>query len=183
MCFDKAIKVVLAHEGGFINHPDDPGGPTKWGISQRFLQDIGLPHEISDIKDMSQQQAIDLYRIHWWEKYHYHQLPEPIAIKLFDLAVNIGSRQAHRLIQRACRACHAPIKEDGILGPITKKTIETLEPNHLLAALRAEAAGFYRTLTAITPLQRKQFLNGWLKRAYFSFVLWVIGLPYLIETM
>jgi lysozyme family protein len=72
---------------------------------------------------------------------------------LFDLAVNTGILQANKLIQRALRSTGVSVTEDGIIGPVT------------LAALKSEAAGYYRLIANINPSQLT-FINGWLRRAY-----------------
>jgi lysozyme family protein len=93
-----------------------------------------------------------------------------VAVKVFDLAVNVGPRQAHRLLQRALRACGRDVAEDGVIGPETLGAIAGVagageSPFAIVASLRSEAAGFYRTLIARRPLLAV-FERGWLRRAY-----------------
>lgn len=77
----------------------------------------------------------------------------------------MGSSWAHRLIQRALKSTGQNIAEDGVLGPMTLAAINKADLSDLLAALKSEAAGYYRTLAATQP-RRAKFLKGWLKRAY-----------------
>lgn len=177
--FDEAILTVLEHEGGFFNHPSDPGGATNYGISMRFLKQQGLEQEmdidhdgdldIDDIRQMDLEKAKELYKRYWWDNYQYNRInSQIIATKIFDLAVNMGGKQAHKLVQRACKSCGITLQEDGILGPRTRSAINTLASSNelaLLASLRSEAAGFYRSLVAAKP-QFQDFINGWLNRAY-----------------
>lgn len=179
--FDIAIRTVLKHEGGYVNDPDDPGGATNYGISLRWLKktgdldDDGLPDgdidhdgdiDIDDIKALDIDAARELYRKYWWLKYKYNEINSlTVATKLLDLSINMGARQAHKLIQRACKACGAQIKDDGILGPISLRVINSISGYVLIAAFRSEAAGFYRVLIAKKPIFGK-YQNGWLKRAY-----------------
>ena len=112
--FSAAIKTVLKHEGGFVNDPDDPGGATNWGISLRFLKGQGLEvgdvdHDgdidADDILKMSQSDAIAIYRQAFWVKNGYGSFPDHrVAAKTFDLCVNMGPRQAHKILQRAINA-------------------------------------------------------------------------------
>ena len=165
--FERAIAVTLSHEGGFVDHPSDPGGATKYGISLRFLQDLGVDIDrdgdvdADDIRDLTIDQAKMLYFQRFWSRYNYGSFPShEVAAKVFDLSVNMGPRQAHKLLQRAMRACGAHLEDDGILGPITRSKLSRVDENCLLSALRSEAAGFYRYL------RRPEFEKGWLRRAY-----------------
>lgn len=182
--FDRAIEVVLQHEGGFVDHPSDPGGATNFGVSLRFLKaevaagrldldqfDFDDDGDIDedDIRGLSREDAIAAYRFRFWDPYGWDRFHETIAIKSFDLAVNMGPRQAVKLLQRACKACGQDIADDGVLGPITARTIHRIEqdvgPFALRAALRSEAAGFYRVLIAGNSAF-SAFKTGWLRRAY-----------------
>lgn len=157
--FDRAVAVVLLHEGGFSNDAADSGGRTKFGISQRSYPDL-------DIAALTREQAIDIYRRDFWERNGYGSIKnQAVATKLFDLAVNMGAKRAHMLAQQALRACDLPTKVDGVLGPETRMAISLANPRELLVALRSEACGFYRCLVARSP-QLAKFENGWLARGY-----------------
>jgi lysozyme family protein len=84
-----------------------------------------------------------------------------IAMKLFDLAVNTGIPQTVRLIRRALRA----VGEDTVIGPATLAAVNKADPTALSAALKSEAAGYYRLLAILKPSQQR-FLEGWINRAY-----------------
>lgn len=183
--FEDAIGVVLAHEGGYVNHPEDPGGATKFGISLRWLRqelgddaDFDLDGDVDaeDVQSLTEEQAKEIYRVHWWDKYGYGRIvSQSIATKVLDLAVNMGARQAHRIVQRALASCGKQVKDDGILGPVTLGAVNGVGYTMLLAAIRSEAAGFYRGLVMRNAALRKHgikapdfsvFLKGWLRRAY-----------------
>lgn len=190
MSFEAAVDVVLGHEGGFVNHPEDPGGATNWGVSLRYLRARGdldgdglldgdLDHDgdvdVDDIRIMSRDDAIEVYRTGWWERYHYDQMNPEVGTKIFDLAVNMGARQAHKLLQRACRAAGKTIADDGIIGKNTLGALFSVDDDMLIGALRSEAAGFYRMLVNRNAALRKRghsvpdfavFERGWLNRAY-----------------
>lgn len=156
--FQFSVEELMGDEGGYVNDPVDAGGETNWGISKRSYPDI-------DIKKLTKDDAKEIYYRDFWEKYGYGAIPNSLlAAKVLSLSVNMGPKRAHILIQRAIRACGNPIKEDGILGPITLSHIKV---NHfrILPALRSEAAGFYRELVA-RKVEQKKFINGWLARAY-----------------
>jgi lysozyme family protein len=93
-----------------------------------------------------------------------------IGAKVFDLAVNIGPEHAMNCLQRALRACGKQVEEDGVNGPATRIAAQAANQAALIAALRSEAAGYYREL-AVTERGRRggsggEFLRGWLNRAY-----------------
>lgn len=175
--FYTAIHVVLKHEGFFVNDRNDPGGATNYGVSLRWLKTIGdldgdgfldgdFDHDgdvdAEDIKKMQQDDAIKLYRQHWWDKNQYEKIiNQAIATKTFDFAVNMGSKQAHKCLQRAIRAASSTkLIDDGILGVKSLEAINAANPPVLLAAFRSEAAGFYRALN------KPKYIEGWLNRAY-----------------
>jgi len=175
--FDTAILTVLEHEGVFVNDAHDPGGATKYGVSLQWLQSIGdldndgfldgdFDHDgdvdVEDIKKLQKDDAIKLYRLHWWNKFQYEKIiNQSLATKTFDFAVNMGSKQSHKCLQRAVRAA-AGIRliDDGILGTQSLQAINNINPLILIAAYRSEAAGFYRALN------KPRYIDGWLNRAY-----------------
>ena len=172
--FTDAVAKVLEHEGGLSDHPADPGGITKYGISLRFLTSLGFPYgdldqdgdiDADDIRGLTKVQAIEIYKKQWWDRYQYWRLPDQVDWKTFDLAVNMGAKQAHKLLQRACMSCEQYLAVDGIIGPNTLRAVNVVPWHCLFAALRSEAGGFYRSLVAIRP-ELKGFLRGWLNRAY-----------------
>lgn len=157
--FDQAIETVLAHEGeGVSDHPNDRGGVTKFGLSKRWHQDL-------DVAALTRAQAIELYWERHWQGQGYDRLPGRIAVKVFDLAVNMGKGAAVRCLQRALRACGKPVKTDGVLGPNTWTAANSDQTDQLLAALRSEAAGEYRLIVARDASQAA-FVAGWENRAY-----------------
>lgn len=181
--FDKAVVAVLEHEGGYNNISGDSGGATNFGISLKFLNnyttvnskdysrfDIDKDGDIdaADIRGLTLDGAKYLYKKEFWVKHDYDRISNYlVARKIFDLAVNMGPKQAHKLTQRALRACGVTfLIEDGILGPKTFNAINGADQSALLAALRSEAAGFYRLLCKVDS-KLERFLQGWLLRAYF----------------
>ena len=179
--FNIAFNMTLEHEGGFVNDSADPGGATKYGVSLRWLLKAGdldadgLPDgdidgdgdiDVDDIKALSVEDARRLFRAAFWDANRCGELnSQHVAAKLFDYSVNMGNRQAGRILQRACRACMQPVEDDGIVGPKTVAAANACPSTALMAAMRSEGAGFYRALVARRPKLGK-FLGGWLRRAY-----------------
>ncbi|MBE3604117.1 peptidoglycan-binding protein [bacterium] len=159
--FLAAVARVLRDEGGYVNNPDDPGGETNYGISKRSYPDLDIAH-------LTREQAIEIYFRDWWRKFRFGELPSGIAAKAFDLAVNMGAGAAVRCLQRALRACGRLVAEDGVIGDATIVAALDCAPAALMAALRSEAAGYYRALATAARLEGRndEFLRGWLNRAY-----------------
>lgn len=181
--YDAAIRVVMHHEGHWSDDPADPGGPTIWGVSLRWALTIGDRDgdgrldldldrdgdvDAADLRLLTAEQAVALYRSEWWDRYGYDRIKEDvIAWKAFDFAVNAGARQAHLILQRAARSVmRERLVEDGVLGKRSLVVLNSAPAEKLLAAVRSEAAGFYRSLVARKPAMER-YLGGWLNRAYW----------------
>lgn len=177
--FERAIPIILQHEGGFVDHPADPGGTTNWGISLRFIRDfpafgdIDLDGDVDpeDIRNMSREQAVKIYKEFWWDKYRYGRfLDQTIATKVFDLSVNMGAPRAHKLLQRAANnAFGLRLTVDGILGNASVSAVNVItdgdQEQQLLTAYANEAWGFYQRLMNSRP-QLRVFERGWRNRAF-----------------
>ena len=105
--FHRCIELILAEEGGYVLHPDDPGGATKFGLSQRAYPQL-------DISALTLDEAKALYHRDYWTPIQGDTLPDGLDLLVFDGAVNQGPRTAIQLLQEAARV---PI--DGVLGPVT----------------------------------------------------------------
>lgn len=167
--FALAIPKILEHEGGYTV---DHAGPTNFGITLPVLKDAALDidHDgdidADDIRAMREEHAIEVYRRCWWDRYEYGRIEDQdVATKVFDLAVNMGPKQAHKIAQRACRAAGWELVEDGIIGPKTLAALNRLNPSMVLAAMRSEAAAVYRMIIYKHPAYAK-YEKGWLRRAY-----------------
>ncbi len=159
--FRYAVEMVLQHEGGYVNDPSDPGGETKYGISKR-----SYPH--LDIANLTREEAIAIYRRDWWERCRIGEIEDvTIASKVLDLFVNVGPIQGATIVQRALHACgRRDVEIDGIMGSQTLAAINSVRPRSaLLAAIKAEAAAYYRFLVERRP-ELRRFEQGWITRAY-----------------
>lgn len=112
--FDKAFELLMVNEGGYVNDPNDPGGETKYGICKRSYPEV-------DIKNLTQDNAKEIYKRDYWLKCKCDSLPEALSIAVFDFAVNSGNVCAMIHLQKALG-----ITVDGIIGP------ETINAAHLL---------------------------------------------------
>jgi lysozyme family protein len=129
MKFEDAIEILLKHEGGYVNHPKDPGGETNFGIAKRSYPDLNL-------KTLTKEEAVEIYRRDFWEKCKIELLPPALRLIVFDCAVNQGPGVAVGLLQAAVGS-----KVDGVLGPETLTKLQGLNTFKVLekyAALRLE---------------------------------------------
>ncbi len=162
------IDDVIRREGGFVDHPRDRGGPTKYGITQSTLgRHLGRPATASDVRALSREQAAEIYRTDYYLAPGIDRLPERIQAFVFDAAVNHGPARAICLLQQVCDAAgFGPLVVDGICGPKTQGAAaeaDRVMGDWLLAALVEERRNFYLRIVERDPGQRV-FLKGWLNR-------------------
>lgn len=178
--FDLAIPNVLKHEGlgreGIVHHViGDSGGATNdFGVSLRYLKSLGELGDIDldgdidedDLKKMTREQAIYFYRQTFWVPNRYEEISDQqVADKMLDIAINMGSKQVNKCLQRAIRSASDNalcLIEDGIVGAKTLEGVKLYEDRslYLMGALKSEIAAMYRSFNQPT------FINGWLNRAY-----------------
>ena len=152
--FDDIIDKVLAHEGGYVNDPDDPGGETKFGISKRAFPDV-------DIKELTREDAKKLYKEYYWERYRAGDLPDTLRYIYFDMCINIGYRGSVKILQRACNSKNKEdIDVDGGIGRMTLKASLRVEDWRL----RAYRVKYYADLVSSKPKLEKYWV-GWFRRS------------------
>lgn len=132
--FDQAFDRLMGNEGGYVNHPRDPGGETNWGISKRSYPDV-------DIAALTREGAKEIYRYDFWQAAGV-SLDGAVAFQVFDAAVNHGISTAIRMLQRAIEAA-----DDGHWGPYSQSKYEKLETNDVLLRFLAERLDFMRKLS------------------------------------
>ena len=147
MTFDEAFEILIGHEGGYVNHPNDPGGETKYGISKR-----SYPHE--NIKGMTLERAKIIYERDYWKPCGAAAVDPIIAFDLFDTAVNAGVTQAVRFLQRA-----AGVTVDGIIGLKTLRSVASFDPYRLVARFNGHRLDHLNNLPTWPS-----FGKGWAQR-------------------
>jgi lysozyme family protein len=144
--FKTAVNRVLEHEGGYVNHPDDPGQETNFGISKR-----SYPHV--DIKNLTRQQAEDIYFRDFWCPVA-KGLHGALMFQVFDAAVNHGIGNAVRMLQRA-----VGVVDDGHWGPVSRAAYKEMSQEDSVIRFLAERLDFVRRLSRFDTFGR-----GWVKR-------------------
>ena len=166
--FEEIIEVVLAHEGGFVDDPDDRGGATNWGVTQAVWEDF-LEDEFTseDVRNFSREQAIELYREEFWKPSQADKLPEEIREFYFDMCVNHGQRNAVKILQTAVNVKGGSLVVDGGIGPNTINASENLS----LSDVQIERSGFYWNLVFVGSFygkrnRQQKFIRGWIRRCF-----------------
>lgn len=150
MSFEKAIRFVLIHEGGYVDDPDDPGGETNFGISKRA-------HPREDIKNMTKERAAAIYRSDYWDRCHCDALPPSLAMVTFDAAVNQGVGAAVRMLQKAVGTT-----VDGVMGPMTEAAAQAMGSGDTALLKMAAERGYRYGQTK----NFDKYGRGWMRRLF-----------------
>jgi lysozyme family protein len=148
--FEPAIEITLKNEGGLVDDPADPGGLTKFGLSQRSYPNV-------DIKNLTIEDAKAIYLKDFWK--FGGITDQSIANKIFDSYVNME----HAAIKIAQKTVGFS-KQDGVYGPVTETAINSFTAENFLPLYRANLVQHYKDIVAANPEESK-FLEGWENRA------------------
>lgn len=146
--FLAAFELLIKHEGGYVNDPQDPGGETIYGISRRAHPEAWRQGQPT----LEEAQAI--YLRDYWRPLRCNEIPAAVAVFLFDTGVNTGNRRAIQFLQRALG-----VKDDGIIGPITLGAANRASMDTLVPAIAAE-----RLLHIASLSTWGRFGRGWSRR-------------------
>jgi len=149
--FELAMKFVREAEGGYYNHPNDPGGETMYGITKRDYPKL-------DIKNLSREHADEIFYNDYWVPSSAKHLHLKTAVAYFDCCVNTGRRQANKFLQRALK-----VKDDGEVGPITLKAATESDDHDTALRIVENRQKFYQGLADTRP-KLSVFLKGWTNR-------------------
>ncbi len=155
--FDRAIEFVFRWEGGYVNHENDPGGETNYGISKRAYPDV-------DIANLTEDAAKEIYKRDYWDKIKGDELPAAIGLATMDYAVNSGVARAARTLQKAVGA-----SADGAIGPNTLRQVRQATASRGQKEVAKEIV-MSRAEFLTRLVQRREtnlvFLTGWMKRTH-----------------
>jgi lysozyme family protein len=153
--FAACMAEIFAHEGGFVDHPRDPGGATNMGITIGTLRDWrGGPVTKEDVRSLTKQEAQTIYRAKYWNPVRGDDLSHGVDLVTFDPAVNSGVRRGIQWLQRALG-----VTPDGSIGPLTLVAAKSAEPVTTIKRACAVRMGFLQGLGTWSTFGR-----GWSRR-------------------
>ena len=153
--FAECLPLILKHEGGYVDHPRDPGGATNLGITLDTLSaHRGRKVTKDEVKALTVAEAGAIYRKNYWHAAFCEQLPPGADYMVFDLAVNSGVGRARKYLQRAVGAT-----EDGIIGPATLAAVKAASGKVIVEKMSRYREAFYRGLDTFPT-----FGKGWMRR-------------------
>ena len=153
--FEQCLALVLKHEGGFVNHPKDPGGMTNLGVTKRVWEEwVGHPVDEAAMRALGPQDVAPLYKKNYWDKIRGDDLPSGVDYACFDLAVNSGVGRAAKFLQQA-----VGVSADGVIGPATLDAVEKANPRDLATEICDLRLNFLQSLPTFAT-----FGKGWSRR-------------------
>jgi len=153
--WDASFEMVLKHEGGFVNHPKDPGGMTNLGVT-RANWELYLDRDVTeeDMRALTPEMVKPFYKHNYWDRIRGDDLPSGLDYAAYDLAVNSGIGRAAKYLQRI-----AGVMEDGVIGPQSLKAIQKCDAESAVDAICAMRLNFLRKLDTFDT-----FGKGWTTR-------------------
>lgn len=153
--FERALALVLKHEGGYVNHPSDPGGATNKGVTiGTYRQYVNPKGTVADLKKITDAQVAKVYLDHYWNAVKGDDLPDGLDYAVFDYAVNSGPSRAAKHLQAVLG-----VSQDGAIGPTTLAAAKAKPAGETIKALCAKRLTFLRGLKTWAT-----FGKGWERR-------------------
>ena len=153
--YQKCLEMILHHEGGYVNHPKDPGGETNFGVTKRVYEEWG---GTKDMKDLTVEDVAPIYEKNYWGRVKGDDLPSGLDLCVFDFGVNAGTGRAAKYLQTMIGTV-----ADGGIGPNTLKAVDAyVEENGLQTTIenyQANRQGYYEKLKTF-----ETFGRGWTRR-------------------
>lgn len=140
--FKDALAAVLHHEGGYVDHPKDPGGRTNLGCTQKVWEEwVGHQVDEHTMRNLSPADVAPLYKARYWDKVHGDDLPAGVDYVVFDAAINSGPGRAAKWLQEV-----VGVTADGAIGPGTMRAVMAHNPAELVSAYQAKRLSFLKAL-------------------------------------
>jgi len=159
MNFEAALKELLKHEGGFVNHPKDPGGMTNLGVTRRVWERwVGRRVGEQEMRSLTPEKVAPLYKQRYWDKVHAYELPPALALQVFDFGVNAGPRRAIQTLQKSVGTL-----ADGLFGPMTRRAVNKYIDQYGLVKL-VEVYASHRMRFYMSLKTFRYFGKGWSRR-------------------
>ena len=153
--FESCLKSVLHHEGGYVNHPSDPGGMTNLGVTKRVWEEW-VGHEVDEktMRALTPEIVGPMYKAKYWDKVKGDDLPAGVDYCVFDAAINSGPGRAAKWLQAA-----VGVDPDGGIGPKTLQAVASMDANELVSAYNDRRLSFLHDLPTWNT-----FGKGWARR-------------------
>lgn len=153
--FEAALTAVLHHEGGFVNHPSDPGGMTNLGCTKKVWEEwVGHPVDEAAMRKLTPEDVAPLYKRKYWDAVKGDELPDGVDYIVFDTAINSGPGRAIKFLQ----GC-VGVDQDGALGPKTLAAVKAYDPKDLVQDYAKRRLSFLSALPTWDTFGR-----GWSRR-------------------
>jgi lysozyme family protein len=153
--WDEAIKHILKYEGGYVNHPADPGGVTNLGVTKRVWEEwTGKPATEADMRSLTPAMVGPLYKKLYWDAVRGDDLPSGVDLCVFDCAVNAGVGRASRFLQQA-----VGVVADGSIGPKTLAAVTAMPADEIIEKFCDLREAHYKSLPTFAT-----FGKGWMTR-------------------
>lgn len=153
--YQKCLEMILHHEGGYVNHPKDPGGETNLGVTKRVYEDFG---GTKDMKDLTVEDVAPIYEKNYWGRMKCDSIPSGLDLCVFDFGVNAGTGRSAKFLQTMIGTT-----ADGGIGPNTlSKLSDYIDDNGLeetIKTFQAERQSYYESLSTF-----ETFGKGWTRR-------------------
>jgi len=158
--FEQSLKMLLHHEGGYVNHPKDPGGETNLGVTRAvYEQWVGRQVMDGEMKALTVEDVAPIYKTNYWDRIRGDDLPSGLDFAAFDWAVNSGTGRPAKVIQKYIGA-----KQDGAIGPKTLTLVAENDPSNIIQYLYEARQKFYERLKTF-----ETFGKGWTRRNQETF--------------
>ena len=153
--FDAALQKVLHHEGGFVNHPSDPGGMTNLGCTKAVWEEwVGHSVTEATMRALTPGDVAPLYKKKYWDKVHGDELPAGVDYAVFDAAINSGPGRAVKWLQAA-----VGVDADGVIGPATMRAVNARPAAQIVEDFNSRRLSFLHDLPTWGT-----FGKGWARR-------------------
>ena len=150
--WDACFAMVLKHEGGFVNHPKDPGGMTNLGVT-RTNWELYLDHDVTeaDMRALTPEMVKPFYKKNYWDRIRGDELPSGVDYAAYDLAVNSGTGRAAKYLQQI-----AGVTADGVIGPRSMEAIKKCDTEDVVDEICNMRMTFLKNLGTF-----ETFGKGW----------------------
>lgn len=149
------LETILHHEGGYVNHPEDPGGETNLGVTKRVYEEFG---GTKDMKDLTVEDVEPIYKKNYWDRVKADQLPSGLDLCVFDFGVNAGTGRSAKFLQGMIGAT-----QDGAIGPATLAKVNEFVSmegvDGAIGEFQHRRQGYYEGLKTFATFGR-----GWTRR-------------------